>query len=65
MLDVSGAEWRKSSRSTVSNCVEIAFIDGNIAVRNSNHPDGPILAFTFGEWDAFIEGVRSGELGTP
>ncbi len=64
----SGATWIKSSRSgpTGGNCVEIAFLaDGDVAIRNSRHPDGPALVFTRGEWDAFLGGARDGEFGMP
>jgi hypothetical protein len=30
-------------------------------VRQSGNPDGPQLAFTVAEWDAFIAGVKAGE----
>jgi len=56
--------WIKSSFSgpTGGNCVEIAFLDsGQIAVRNSRTPDGPVLVFTGAEWDAFLRGARGGE----
>ena len=56
--------WRKSSFSSGSggNCVEIAELpDGGIAVRHSKHPDGPLIAYTVAEWDAFLEGVKAGE----
>ncbi|RSN62303.1 MULTISPECIES: DUF397 domain-containing protein [Actinomadura] len=39
-------EWRKSSRSSTSgqsNCVEVADVVGNIAVRDSKDPGGPRL----------------------
>ena len=62
-VDLSRAVWRKSSASGPysDNCVEVAFIDDAIAVRDSKHPDGPVLLFTQGEWDAFVGGAKDGE----
>jgi hypothetical protein len=65
-MDLSGAEWRKSTRSQggSANCVEVARnLPGIIAVRDSKDPEGPKLVFTPGEWDAFVGGVRDGEFG--
>ncbi len=64
MVDVNlaGAVWRKSSRSSGDgNCVEVAFLDGAVAVRDSKNRGGPILVFTPAEWDAFVAGARHGE----
>jgi len=43
--------------------VEVAFLgDGNVAVRDTkDNGIGPVLAFTPGEWDAFVNGVSAGE----
>ncbi len=63
-MDLSGAIWRKSSKSQGSsaNCVEVATnLPGVIAVRNSRDPDGPALIFTHGEWAAFLGGAELGE----
>jgi hypothetical protein len=63
--DIS-ATWIKSSHSgpTGGNCVEVAFLaGGDVAMRNSRHPDGPALVFTQAEWDAFLGGARDGEFG--
>lgn len=60
--------WIKSSYSgpTGGNCVEVAFLaDGDVAMRNSRHLDGPALVFTRAEWDAFLGGARDGEFGVP
>ena len=57
-------EWIKSvaSGSQGGNCIEVAFKDnGDVAVRNSKDPDGPVLTFTRPEWDAFVEGAKDGE----
>jgi uncharacterized protein DUF397 len=45
MINPSGADWRKSSRSGENQaCVEIAPLSGDrIAVRDSKNPDGPVL----------------------
>ncbi len=63
MIDLTGAVWRKSSRSGpwTDNCVEVAFVDGAIAVRDSKNPTGPVLVFTRSEWDAFVDGAKDGE----
>lgn len=61
--DLRGAEWRKSSFSGAQgNCVEVARLDsGEIAVRNSRHPQGPALVYTQAEIAAFVAGAKAGE----
>lgn len=55
--------WRKSARSNDQGlCVEFAEVDnGNIALRDSKNPAGPVLTFTLDEWRAFAGGVKDGE----
>ena len=62
-VDLSRAVWRKSKASGTygDNCVEVAFIDDAIALRDSKHAEGPVLLFTQGEWDAFVDGAKDGE----
>ena len=59
------AIWVKSSFSfSNGNCVEVASLPGGeIGVRNSRDPGGPVLMFMPGEWDAFVGRARRGELG--
>ena len=47
-VDLSRAQWQKSTRSgpNCDNCVEVAFVDEAIAVRDSKNPTGPVLIFT-------------------
>jgi hypothetical protein len=63
-VDPDGATWRKSSFSngTGGECVEVADLPGGRAVRDSKHPEGPILVFTREGWQAFVQGIRAGEL---
>jgi uncharacterized protein DUF397 len=63
-MDVSSADWRKSSLSGSNGCVEVAFSEGLVAVRDSKDRRGPMLVFTSAEWEAFVAGVRAGEFGS-
>jgi hypothetical protein len=58
--DLSGAVWRKSSRSNNGgNCVEVARnLTGIVAVRDSKDPEGPALIFASADWEAFTAGVK-------
>lgn len=56
------SEWRKSTRSggNGGDCVEVAGTSpGVVAVRDSKNPTGPVLTFTFSEWKAFLDTVRT------
>jgi len=61
VVDLSKPVWRKSTRSGIDGCVEVALIEGRVAVRHSKESTGPVLTFTLAEWEAFIGGVRLGE----
>ncbi|WP_432095828.1 DUF397 domain-containing protein [Streptomyces sp. bgisy100] len=48
--------WTKSSHSSNDGpeCVEVAATPGTVLVRDSKDQDGPRLAFTPPEWEAFV-----------
>lgn len=57
--------FRKSSFSNRrSRCVEVAFTTNSVIVRNSKSPF-PVVAFTPGEWEAFLDGVKNQEFELP
>ncbi len=55
------AAWDKSAECTDDDCVHVAVHEGNVLVRDSKDPDGPVLRFTPAEWEAFVEGAKKGE----
>ncbi|GAA2037009.1 DUF397 domain-containing protein [Catenulispora yoronensis] len=61
--NLSTAEWVKARASTGNGaCVEATSVRaGEICVRNSRDPEGPVLRFTKAEWTAFVSGVKDGE----
>ncbi|MFE3323496.1 DUF397 domain-containing protein [Streptomyces sp. NPDC059176] len=58
-LDLSKADWQSGSQGTGD--VQIAFVEGFIAMRNGGRPEGPSLIFTPAEWRAFVINAREGE----
>lgn len=59
-MELIGANWRKSSRSSGNsgNCIEVADnLPGVVAVRDSKDPSGPVLVFEESAWHAFITAV--------
>jgi hypothetical protein len=66
-IDLSGAVWRKSARSSPEgqNCVEVALnLPGFVAVRDSKHPDGPTFAVGQPEWATFITSIKTDAVTT-
>ena len=54
-------KWLRSSFCGDSSCVEIALIDGGVAVRDNKLADSPVLEFTRTEWVSFVSGIKNGE----
>ncbi len=65
--------WHTSSHSRGEDCVEVTVTTDTSAwphkadaeklylMRDAKKPDGPVLAFTPAEWEAFVLGVKDGE----
>lgn len=61
-MDLTRAEWRKSSYSggNGGTCVEVASnLPGVVAVRDSKNPDGPVLIVGRDEWASFTARLRA------
>jgi hypothetical protein len=64
-VELPPSSWKKSKLSGPNGCVEVAFVEDRVAVRDSKDRHGPVLTFTPTEWKAFIGGVRDGEFELP
>ncbi|MER5973484.1 DUF397 domain-containing protein [Streptomyces sp. NPDC002055] len=53
---LSELTWTKSSHSSNDgpDCVEVAAVPDTVLVRDSKDKNGPRLAFTRREWEAFV-----------
>lgn len=56
----AAVHWRKSSRSTGQGgeCVEVGEFLGQMLVRDSKNPAGPVLTFSPTAFEAFLTNVR-------
>lgn len=58
--------WRKARRSVATGeCVEVAPAVGNIVVRDSMNPDGPVLQYSATSWRSFLIAAKKGNFDTP
>ncbi|MEU8086343.1 DUF397 domain-containing protein [Micromonospora sp. NPDC049101] len=60
-MDMTNAQWRKSSRSGTNggNCVEVADnLPGVVAIRDSKDQQGPALLINPGSFSAFLRGAK-------
>ncbi|MET8281041.1 DUF397 domain-containing protein [Micromonospora sp. NPDC005174] len=61
-MDMTGAQWRKSTRSSGNggDCVEVADnLPGVVGVRDSKDQAGPALSFSSAAWRAFIDMAKT------
>ncbi|TMR05518.1 DUF397 domain-containing protein [Actinomadura soli] len=62
--DLSSAGWRTSRHSQQDGaCVEIAPVNGAVAMRDSKDPHGPVLLVPRSAWQAFSRSIKQGEHG--
>jgi hypothetical protein len=60
-MDMTAVAWRTSSYSGSNGgtCVEVGTVGPAVAVRDSKHPDAPLLAFAADTWKAFTAQVKA------
>ncbi len=59
-LDHRNAIWFTSSRSGNNGaCVEVAFVPGGVATRDSKDRSGPVLTVAPDAWRAFVTAVQN------
>ena len=62
-LSYADAAWRRASVcNELGHCVELRRrADGSVAMRNSRHPDGPVLTYERRAMRELLAGVKDGE----
>lgn len=57
----SALQWRKARRSVNNGaCVEVATVSGQIFVRDSKDPNGPMIRYSGHPWHIFVMGAKTG-----
>ncbi len=60
-MEAASLQWRKARRSANNGaCVEAAPSGGQILIRDSKDPSGPILGYASIKWRMFISEARAG-----
>jgi hypothetical protein len=64
-VDLTNATWAKSELSNGGdNCLEVAFVDGVVALRDSvdvGDPDAQVLIISEKDYELFTRSVRAGQ----
>ena len=53
--------WRRSTFCADTTCVEVAWAENKVLMRDAKNPAGQSLAFDQATWQEFIRGVERGE----
>jgi uncharacterized protein DUF397 len=63
-MDVTGAVWRKASRSSGNggNCVQVAQLPGLIGIRDSKNPHAGHLAVSAEAFGDLLTEIKTGRL---
>jgi len=60
-MEEARPRWQRSHACEDAACVEVCVNPGEVLVRSSTSPDGPVLRFTAAEWKAFLAGAVTGQ----
>jgi hypothetical protein len=61
-LEARDLQWRKARRSANDGaCVEVALVNGEMAIRDSKNPNGSRLQYSAQSWYEFVSAVKSEE----
>ena len=63
MAESRATVWLRSTYCANNTCIEVAFLDNEVAIRDSKNVDGLVLRFTPAEWSDFVAGVQNGDFG--
>lgn len=56
-------QWRKARRSANNGaCVELAQVNGQIAIRDSKDPEGPALNYSIRAFRSFLAETKHGQV---
>lgn len=50
--------WARSSHCGGGDCVEVSHAEGDVLMRDSKNPNGPVLRFTRDQWQQFIHFLK-------
>jgi hypothetical protein len=53
-------KWTRSKSCSDNACVEVAWQDDRVLLRDAKNPERPFVAFSFGEWASFLNAIRAG-----
>jgi hypothetical protein len=52
-------KWHRAPCAS-NNCIEVAKVADRFLIRDSKDPDAAPISVSPGEWEAFVQGVRTG-----
>ena len=58
IIRTSALLWRRSSACADSSCVEVAFANHVVLLRNSKYPESGTLVFSHEEWEVFTANLK-------